>query len=606
MNGNAINQVLLNLPQSGNAATKQAGSRGSATADFAQTFQDARKAQVKPEKANAQAVKRPANAAHPQNDQARDIHQAERAGHKKAEKMSPGENAVRSKSDNRRPDRADESGRQVAKMDQQNQSSSDPEHVSLSKPQTESTEESTTKSTTETNAERTAETNAESTAETNAESTAETNAESTTESTGESQAKQVNNEESPIAVIDTSNLNTPAATAPLNTTLSGLGQPLVSVQPDGAIADADDVGSLLMEQGPGGEAGIAMTGPGFDGVAGNSAETSLAGSADNKAGKTGLDNSADTTASPLLSAQSAAANILSEIKAAVSAPGDATAVEPGTVTEALTGTLAAATILSPGQATLTATAEAADQADNLLAQVASTLKTDDQAPASAGAKEALRSLTGGSTDLPASGSEQAGYEKTGFDKMLKTVTQSSLAEAAPRDQSTTQAAPATSVLDHLARVPESQGASTLRNFVVQTNVNVPVGQPQWSQAVGEKVLWLAAQNISSAELNLNPLDLGPVQVKVSVNQDQANVTFTSHHPVVREVIDQNLNRLRDMFSEQGLNLVNVDVSDKSFQRHQGESKDQQGQGGKANPDTEEEAVAAVSFIKPQRLVDHYA
>lgn len=165
--------------------------------------------------------------------------------------------------------------------------------------------------------------------------------------------------------------------------------------------------------------------------------------------------------------------------------------------------------------------------------------------------------------------------------------------------------PASSTFDALARNIDAQSPAT-RSFVVQTSVPVPVGQPQWSQAVGEKVLWLAAQNVHSAEIRLDPPELGPMQVKISVNQEQTTVNFTSHHAGVREVLDQNLGRLRDMFNEQGLNLVNVDISDRSFQRHQGDGSEQQGQGGNRSNQEEEETPVAVSAIVQQRLVDHYA
>jgi len=161
-----------------------------------------------------------------------------------------------------------------------------------------------------------------------------------------------------------------------------------------------------------------------------------------------------------------------------------------------------------------------------------------------------------------------------------------------------------SVLDSLVRGADAQSPAA-RSFVVQTAVPVPVGQPQWSQAVGEKVLWLAAQNVHSAEIRLDPPELGPMQVKISVNQEQTSINFTSHHAGVREVLDQNLGRLRDMFNEQGLNLVNVDVSDRSFQRHQGEGSEQQGQGSHGEQEDDESPVA-VSAIVQQRLVDHYA
>ncbi|RYY04186.1 MAG: flagellar hook-length control protein FliK [Gammaproteobacteria bacterium] len=203
---------------------------------------------------------------------------------------------------------------------------------------------------------------------------------------------------------------------------------------------------------------------------------------------------------------------------------------------------------------------------------------------------------------------QSSDSKSVFEKMLQTVARSS----APAQEDKVAATPAqntsntgSTALDSLARFSDTQTPAA-RSFVAQTAVPVPVGQPQWSQAVGEKVLWLAAQNISSAEINLHPKDLGPMQVRVSVNQEQTTVSFTSHHPVVREVLDQNLNRLRDMFSEQGLNLVNVDVSDKSFSRQQGDAKDQKGQGGTNSATPEEETLVAVTNIVQQRLVDHYA
>ncbi len=205
--------------------------------------------------------------------------------------------------------------------------------------------------------------------------------------------------------------------------------------------------------------------------------------------------------------------------------------------------------------------------------------------------------------------------KSLFEKMVQTVTAKQMdasnktfdqlvGEGGDNSLNANTTTPLGSVLDSLSRGPDSLSPAG-RSFVAQTAIPVTVGQPQWSQAVGEKVLWLAAQNITAAEIRLDPLDLGPMQVKVSVNQDQASVSFTSHHASVREVLDQNLNRLRDMFNEQGLNLVNVDVSDKSFQRHQGEGKGPQSHGDSTEL-VDDETPVSISAILQQRLVDHYA
>jgi len=200
--------------------------------------------------------------------------------------------------------------------------------------------------------------------------------------------------------------------------------------------------------------------------------------------------------------------------------------------------------------------------------------------------------------------------KTAFGKTLQNLVRSDASPGDERASAPMGQGTASTVnnvlhgLDSLARFSDTSAPAT-RSFVAQTAIPVPLGQPNWSQAVGEKVLWLAAQNVSAAEIHLNPENLGPMQVKVSVNQEQASVSFTSHHAVVREVLDQNLNRLRDLFNEQGMSL-NVDVSDKSFSRHQDDAEPQKGQAGTHHLAAEEDPVVAVSSIVQQRLVDHYA
>ena len=102
-------------------------------------------------------------------------------------------------------------------------------------------------------------------------------------------------------------------------------------------------------------------------------------------------------------------------------------------------------------------------------------------------------------------------------------------------------------------------------------LTVPVSQPHWAQATGERVLWMVTQKLQTAEIQLDPPELGPLQVKVSVQHDQVSITFVSHSPQVRDALDQHALRLREMFEGQGLDLVDVDVSDQSFQQGQDQS-----------------------------------
>ncbi len=124
-----------------------------------------------------------------------------------------------------------------------------------------------------------------------------------------------------------------------------------------------------------------------------------------------------------------------------------------------------------------------------------------------------------------------------------------------------------------AFVPNAQ--STRKTAVA---LERPVGQPGWNQELGNRIIWMTGKLVDVAEIRLNPPQLGPLEVRVNVNQDQASVTFTAQNSVVREAIEAAVPRLREMFSSQQLNLGNVDVSQHSFSEHHrhessGESRD---------------------------------
>jgi flagellar hook-length control protein FliK len=64
----------------------------------------------------------------------------------------------------------------------------------------------------------------------------------------------------------------------------------------------------------------------------------------------------------------------------------------------------------------------------------------------------------------------------------------------------------------------------------------------------------------TAELSLNPPDLGPLQVVISVSNDQASANFFSAQPDVREALEAALPRLRQMMSESGVQLSGFSVN----------------------------------------------
>ena len=110
----------------------------------------------------------------------------------------------------------------------------------------------------------------------------------------------------------------------------------------------------------------------------------------------------------------------------------------------------------------------------------------------------------------------------------------------------------------------AENAAPLRGYA--TSIDVPVGHAEWGDKLVGKLSWLTARNMSVAEIHLTPPDMGPMEVKVRVQNEQANITVHSANPVVRDQLELHSHRLRDMLGEQGLSLAGFDVSDSPRQQ----------------------------------------
>lgn len=99
-------------------------------------------------------------------------------------------------------------------------------------------------------------------------------------------------------------------------------------------------------------------------------------------------------------------------------------------------------------------------------------------------------------------------------------------------------------------------------------LQAPVGTAGWGDALGQKVVWMAGQQTQVAELHLNPPHLGPMEVRLSVSNDQVSALFVSHQPAVREAIEAAMPRLREMFADSGMTLGNATVGSDSLPQQQ--------------------------------------
>ena len=90
-------------------------------------------------------------------------------------------------------------------------------------------------------------------------------------------------------------------------------------------------------------------------------------------------------------------------------------------------------------------------------------------------------------------------------------------------------------------------------------LELPMSDKNWGQAMGDRLLWMVRNDVQGAEVKLNPRGLGPIEIRVAIQNDQASVNFIAQHAPTREALENSLPRLREMFLEANLNLADVDV-----------------------------------------------
>lgn len=99
--------------------------------------------------------------------------------------------------------------------------------------------------------------------------------------------------------------------------------------------------------------------------------------------------------------------------------------------------------------------------------------------------------------------------------------------------------------------------------------------PQFAQDLSKQMIQLHLRGEKNMEIKLNPADLGPLTVNLKVNDAQALVHFTTANAQVRQALEGAFGQLREMMSEQGLNLSGSTVGQGAGQgRGQGQQNDE--------------------------------
>ena len=144
-------------------------------------------------------------------------------------------------------------------------------------------------------------------------------------------------------------------------------------------------------------------------------------------------------------------------------------------------------------------------------------------------------------------------------------------------------------------------ANTPTAAPVEHTVAVPVHDRHWPTAMAAQVLILSGDKVRAATLRLTPEHLGPVEVRIDMQDSSVNVNFTAAHAETRSALEQAMPQLRSVLAGAGLTLGQATVQQQA--RHASQNPQPMLRGTGSVDDANEVPVSAWRALG---LVDEYA
>ena len=151
------------------------------------------------------------------------------------------------------------------------------------------------------------------------------------------------------------------------------------------------------------------------------------------------------------------------------------------------------------------------------------------------------------------------------------------------------------------------GTATQAAITQTQSAPLNMGQHSWEANLGARLQMLVGQNVQTAEIRLDPPELGSLDIKIKVSNDIASVNITSPNAQVREALETTIPKLREMFEESGLSLGDVNVRQESFaQQHNSDNESGELTSNNSNTDQDDESMSESRAIITNSLLDIYA
>jgi flagellar hook-length control protein FliK len=135
-------------------------------------------------------------------------------------------------------------------------------------------------------------------------------------------------------------------------------------------------------------------------------------------------------------------------------------------------------------------------------------------------------------------------------------------------------------------------------------------QPEASNQLKDKMLLMVKDKVHTAEIRLDPSELGSMQIKINLQQDQMSVQFMVQQGNAKELMEQQMPKLRELLQQQGIELSqgSVQQQSQSSSGQEGGRRNAGGPGIAATLDGSNEVTdsSLIPARTSDRVVDYYA
>lgn len=91
------------------------------------------------------------------------------------------------------------------------------------------------------------------------------------------------------------------------------------------------------------------------------------------------------------------------------------------------------------------------------------------------------------------------------------------------------------------------------------SIAAPPGTLAFTESLASHLGNMTTNSLDRAEIQLNPRELGPIRIEISVKDKETSIVLTASQPMTMAALEQGTATLRTLLADQGLNLRQLDI-----------------------------------------------